>query len=91
MMHRRNSVIARDQCCDEGPVSTVMNINGRYPRSGQRLYRDKDAFIYVVKGSGMVGQSEQKTSLSAGNVMHLKRGEPFYLKGQFAVYVMSVS
>lgn len=89
-MYRRNSVIRRNQCCEDRPVSAVIHINGRYPQSGERSNQSGDSLIYVMKGSGMVGGA-LKAGLKAGNVVRVKRGEPFYLKGQFAVYLMSVA
>lgn len=90
-MYRRNSVIAKDECCEDTPISSIMHINGRYPQNGKYADKNKDALIYVMRGSGMVEQAAEKTGLSAGSVMYLKKGEPYYLKGQFSVYVMDLA
>lgn len=89
-MYRRNSVIARNECCSDQPVSTVIHINGRYPHSGKRSNCKNDALVYVMKGSGMIAHGASKSGLSAGSVVHLKRCKPYYLKGQFSLYLMSI-
>lgn len=89
-MYRRNSVIARDECCSDQPVSTVININGRYPHSGKRSNCKNDSLLYVMKGAGMVAHGGSKSGLTAGSVVHLRRCDPYYLKGQCSIYLMSV-
>ncbi len=89
-MYRRNSVITRNECCSDKPVSTILHINGRYPHSRERTNCKNDALAYVMKGSGMVAREGGKDGLTAGSVVHLRRCEPYYLKGQFSIYLMSV-
>lgn len=87
---RRNSIVSKDQYQKGIRVGTVMNINGRFPQKGVHSDCARDIFLYVMKGSGMISHTDQRTALSAGSVLHLKDCEAYYLKGQFSVYMVRV-
>lgn len=90
MHYRRNSIINSYQYKDGVRVGTVVNINGRFPAQGQHADCAKNIILYVMKGSGMIGRSREKTGISAGTVLCLENCEGYYLKGQFSVYLIRV-
>lgn len=87
---RRNSIVSQEQYQNGIRVGTVMNINGRFPQKGLHADCAKNIFLYVMKGSGVISHTDQKTKLSAGSVLKLEDCESYYLKGQFSVYFMRV-
>jgi mannose-6-phosphate isomerase-like protein (cupin superfamily) len=60
---------------------TVAEVSGRYPEKGWGRNNVSDEIVYVVAGSGQLERPESSTSLAAGDVAFVPKGEKIAWNG----------
>jgi mannose-6-phosphate isomerase-like protein (cupin superfamily) len=72
---------------DNGEViSSVISVNGRYPRQGFSRDEAKSRAFYVMRGSGRISTQVENEGLNPGDTVILEPDEAFYFKGRFSIY-----
>jgi len=85
---RQNRVSVKNYKYNGNVISSIVNLNGRFPPKGVRCNVASGKAIYVIKGSGRVSSKSESHGLNPGDTLLLNASDCYYFKGQLSVYMI---
>ncbi|MDB5260076.1 MAG: hypothetical protein JWN37_307 [Candidatus Nomurabacteria bacterium] len=67
----------------------ISKVNGRYPENGFDVDNEIEQVWYVKDGEGKVGISSEEFLISKGDMVHIPKGEKYFIEGNNLQLVVS--